>query len=165
MINKRYGTGGSTLNIIKKTYRSSSNETILWTDKKNYGDVWKYGSVSIPASTSFNYILIVEAICGYGYQDDIGMDDFRIRNGELCPSAEFLCAFKCPTNDQCIPENQVCNFVGDCPNAEDEANCAYKNIDFDNDNYQKWNISTDGKYKWIVGNNGDEYSTGPSTGL
>ncbi len=92
------------------------------------------------------------------------MDDFKIRNGELCPTAEFLCAFKCPTTNKCILENQVCNFIGDCPNSEDEFDCAYKKIDFENTNHEKWNISSDSKYKWIVGNNGDEYSTGPSIG-
>ncbi len=137
----------------------------MWTANKNYGDVWNYGSISIPSSGfSFsNYILIIEAIAGNTAYDDIALDDFKIRNGELCPSIDYSCAFKCPTNDKCITEAQVCNFIGDCPNSEDESDCGYKKIDFDNNNYEKWNISSDGQYKWIVGNNGDEYSS-PSTG-
>lgn len=162
-----YGTGLSKLNVIKKTYKSSLPGSVVWTETGNKGDVWNLAQVSLPLNTTFsfsNYVLILEAVSGSSPTDDIALDDLNILTGELCPSLNTTCAFKCQVNDQCVSEKQLCNFINDCPDGEDEKQCGYNNITFENEEYGKWNFSQDTEYIWELGNDGDLFYTGPSIG-
>ena len=160
------GEGYSTLNLLKKDYKSLSKGSLLWTDANNYGDQWIYHCESLPvnaSTTSFykNYVLIFQAVRGISSYDDIALDDIKVVNGELCPPAESSCPFKCQLNNQCVPERSLCNFIKDCPDGEDELQCGYDNITFENEIYGKWNISYDGSFQWMLGSDGDNFNTGP----
>ncbi len=166
-IYQRYGSGLSTLNVIKKTYKSSLPGLVLWTDKGSKGDVWNLAQVPLPVngtSAYLNFVLIMEAVAGSSAIDDIALDDLLILNGGLCPSSNFSCSFKCQINDQCINEKQLCNFINDCPDGEDEIQCGYGGITFENEVYGKWNFSLDTEYTWKLGNDGDSFFTGPTIG-
>ncbi|CAF0808194.1 unnamed protein product, partial [Brachionus calyciflorus] len=156
-----YGAGNAILNLKQKGSSDSLNKSqIIWSDKNNYGDKWVYASVSLPANYTSSYTLLLEAISGSSSLADIAVDDLKLTNG-LCLSIDSQCAYKCPTNDQCIPLPKVCNFVMDCPNGEDEKQCGYNNINFENDT-GKWIQSDDGLFKWSRLNNGLLTGLGPS---
>jgi hypothetical protein len=106
----------------------------------------------------------MEAVAGSSSIDDIALDDLFMINGELCPSPNITCAFKCQINDQCVSEKQLCNFINDCPDGEDEIQCGYSGITFENQVYGKWNFSLDTEYTWQLGSDGDIYFTGPAIG-
>lgn len=51
---------------------------------------------------------------------------FASKNSAIvCNSKEFLCT----SNSRCIPEAKVCNFIKDCSNGEDEAECGTCNFE------------------------------------
>lgn len=161
---QRYGRGDATLNVRRKGYTAEFNQSVvIWTDKNNYGDLWVYGSVSLPTNFSSSYTLILEAISGPSAYGDIGLDDLKITQGALCPSKDSQCAYKCPTNNQCVPLAKVCNFISDCPNGEDEIDCGYNNITFENST-GKWVQSDDGLFKWVRDNGVAQLPTGPFIG-
>jgi hypothetical protein len=155
------------LNVIKKTYKSSLPGSVIWTDKGNKGDVWNLAQVPLPingTSSYLNFVLVMEAVSGSSTIDDIALDDLYILNGELCPSPNTTCSFKCQVNNQCVSEKQLCNFINDCPDGEDENQCGYRGITFENEVYGKWNFSLDTEYTWQLGNDGDSSFTGPAIG-
>jgi hypothetical protein len=73
---------------------------------------------------------------------DLALDDLKITSGALCPDPGTACFFKCQ-NNTCLPQSKVCNFVNDCANGEDETQCGYRNITFEN-GFQGWNETSDG---------------------
>jgi len=158
-----YGSGDARLNVIQKGYNVKSNGTVVWTDMNNYGDTWKYGSVTLPATFDSSYVIQMQAVAGQNTNSDVALDDLKITNNAECPTPDFQCAFKC-SNGQCIALPKVCNFVNDCPNGEEELDCAYNNITFENGQVGKWTNNTDGAFKWQLGRNGNGLTTGPSTG-
>lgn len=122
-----YGKGDSKLSVIRKGFNSVLNGTVLWTDMKNNGDVWVSAQVSISNNFTGNYILLFEGVSGPSALGDIGLDDIKITTGD-CPN---LCAYQCQ-NGTCLSEQQVCNFVNDCLNGEEELKCGY-NVTFETD--------------------------------
>jgi len=158
-----YGSGDARLNVIQQGYNVKSNGTVVWTDMNNYGDVWKYGSVTLPATFGSSYVIQMQAVAGQNTNSDVALDDLKVTNNAECPTPDLLCSFKCP-NGQCIPLPKVCNFVNDCPNGEEELDCAYNNITFENGQVGKWTNNTNGAFKWQLGRNGNGATTGPSTG-
>lgn len=157
-----YGKGDSTLNVIQKGFNTVQNGTIIWKDKMNYGDVWVLGRVSLPANFSGNYVLLFEGISGPSVYGDIGLDDIVITSGDVC---QDLYSFKCQ-NGTYLTQDQVCNFVNDCPSGEEEQNCGYNRTDFET-GFNNWNETSNGLYKWVRGANVN--SVGPqidhTTGL
>ncbi len=158
-----YGKGDSILNLIQKTFNSASNGTTIWSDMKNYGDVWVNAKVSLPNMIS-NYVLKFEGISGPSSLGDIGLDDIKITN-ELCPSTE--CVYQC-SDGTCLTAQKVCNFVNDCPDGDEEVKCGY-NTTLENGT-NGWNETSNGLFKWYRGANvlssgpAVDHSTGLSTG-
>jgi hypothetical protein len=151
------------LSIIRKGFNSYLNGSVIWSNTNNNGDVWKYGSVSLPNNFSSNYVLIIEGKVGGSGKGDIALDDLKITNKKLCSSSgPSLCAFTC-SNGACISEEKVCNFVKDCPNGEEETNCGYQNVTFET-GYNNWKDLSTGSWKWTRKNNGDNLNNGPSVG-
>jgi hypothetical protein len=142
-----YGSSfDSRLNVLRKYFNSDLNGTVIWTDMNNYGDFWNNAKVSLPNNIS-NYVLLFEGVSGSSSYADIGLDDIKITN-ELCPSTE--CVFTC-SNGTCLTSTQVCNFVNDCLNGEEEIKCGY-NETFENDS-SGWNETSNGLFKWKRGSN------------
>lgn len=151
------------MSVIRKGFRSYLNGSVIWTDKTNNGDQWKMASVSLPTNYSSNYILILEGKVSGSFSGDVAIDDLKIKTGQLCPSAESLCAFKC-SNGACLSETKVCNFINDCPSGEDENKCGYKNVTFETGT-DNWNDTSDlSTLRWVRKSNGNNGDGGPSTG-
>lgn len=154
----------STLAISRQNFRSTVTPVKLWSDSTQYADVWLYGSITILNNLTSNYVLIVEGIVNDGTgSGDIGLDDFKIINGQECLTPDELCAFTCPNHDTCIPLAKVCDFRNDCENGEDELQCGYKNNTFEEDT-GFWKTNNDTISKWERGKNGDNGNAGPSVG-
>lgn len=65
----------------------------------------------------------------------------------------------------CLPLEKVCNFVNDCPNGEEELDCGYDEIDFQ-DGFKKWKeTSGNGLYEWARRTKNTNFNNGPSTGM
>lgn len=45
---------------------------------------------------------------------DIALDDFKIINGQTCPTEDELCALKCHDTQKCVPLSKLCDFIEDC---------------------------------------------------
>ena len=158
-----FGKGDATLNLKQKAFNSMLNETTIFTEMKNNGDVWINRKVPLP-NTVYNYVLKFEGISGPSALGDIGLDDIKITDG-LCPSND--CVYQC-ANGTCLTSQQVCNFVNDCPNGEEETKCGYNTtLESGTDG---WNETSDGLFKWYRGANvlssgpAIDHTTGQSSG-
>ena len=108
-----------------------------------------------------DYKVLVEGVVGTGMQGDIAVDDFKFVDGN-CPSPPSECAYQC-SNNTCISDTKVCNFVNDCPNGEEENNCGY-NTNFETD-IGGWVEIGNGTFKWVRSKGGNPLTnTGPSIG-
>ena len=155
------GKHESVLNVRRKTFAAaaaaaaagaaSGNDSegkIVWSDSKEYGDEWRYASVTIDLSsgsgsgsdalvTSRPVVLVLEAVSQAYGEGDIALDDLRVHHNTGCSMLnEQLHAFTC-SNGVKLPESKVCNFVADCPNAEEEHACGYDHVTFESD-HGKW---------------------------
>jgi hypothetical protein len=96
-----------------------------------------------------NYQLIFEGVLGSSNLGDIALDEIKIiDNLDLCkPKVNASeCVFTCK-NKTCLTQDKVCNFIKDCEAGEEEINCGYDNITFE-DGYKNWTEISSGSYVW-----------------
>ncbi|XP_022096407.1 MAM and LDL-receptor class A domain-containing protein 1-like [Acanthaster planci] len=97
--------------------------TKLWSEDKEQGDVWLHTLVDAPKPSTV-YEIVFQGIKGSSYQGDIAIDDIQMYKG-LCtpPTPAPPCQFNCK-NGKCLTDKtQICNFVDDCGDKSEEANC------------------------------------------
>ncbi|XP_019614623.1 PREDICTED: MAM and LDL-receptor class A domain-containing protein 1-like [Branchiostoma belcheri] len=111
---------GSTIGhlaVYKRGYWDNS-ESLLWTDFRDYGDVWKEQQIMLPGPQSFQ--VIIEGWRGTGDYGDIGIDDIIFSSG----------CFK-EDSGRCDFETNFCNWT---------------QSDQDNFDFQRGQGSTDTSY-------------------
>ena len=147
-------------------FKKDATLNTIWTmNDKSSDSNWKRGYVFLPLNTTVsNYQLILEASIKNAPSNggDVSVDDLKITNADACRPTTADCEFKCP-DGKCLLDTQVCNFEFDCPNGEEELNCGYNNVTFE-DGYKGWNETSNGKFKWQIGNNDIVFNVGPSVG-
>eukprot|EP00795_Rhopilema_esculentum_P012712 gene12712-3431_t len=92
-----YGNSIGTLNVYLKT-GSSYPGSSMWTRRRNQGNQWLIGQVSITTTSSFN--IIFEGVRGTSYTGDIAIDDIKMLDGACNQPAS--CDFE---NDRCTWTN------------------------------------------------------------
>ncbi|XP_052773475.1 uncharacterized protein LOC128212190 isoform X3 [Mya arenaria] len=94
-----YGRQTGTLTVYSKLL--TSDELIaVWRVFGNQGNLWIKASISVSEETARSgYQLILEGITELGYEGDISIDDFRIRDGICAADAASLEPTRSPLTD------------------------------------------------------------------
>lgn len=124
-----------TLNIYVRT-SIGGGETLLFTRNREEGNFWQRLERQINTTDSFQ--IVIEGVVGNGDLSDIALDDISFTPGCIQDSSIVLptgstiqslttqssCnGFICKSDNKCIPSNQVCNFINECQDKSDEAEC------------------------------------------
>ncbi len=140
-----YGKDMGSLNIYLRT--SASMQYVLFTRSKEFGDFWE--RLDIVVNTlgldTNPFQIVIEGVVGSGNLGDIALDDISFTPGCVIDNTTILptdtttkpetttssCSggFQCKSDNKCLPANKVCNFVADCSDKSDEAECG-KNLRF-----------------------------------
>ena len=150
------GKGTTRLDVLKRTFEFGHHdvgaERVVWSAPREQEDAWKLASVTIVGGSSAmaRFVLILKAESVFYAADDLAIDDLTVTLGHVCPEhAPLSHVFTCSANDAAIAEKQMCNFVADCPGAEEELECGYDNVTFE-DHGHKWEASREGLFVWTV---------------
>ena len=138
------GNNPGILNVYRK-FIALPTKSLLYSLHGNQGNDWKQASISLSPAGE-NYELYLEVLIGDTY-GNIAIDDIFLYD-EICASLPTtpnpLDLFKC--NDGSVVHiSNVCNFIKDCPDGEDEKICA--DCDFENSTCQYLDRSL-GEINW-----------------
>ncbi|XP_059098600.1 MAM and LDL-receptor class A domain-containing protein 1-like [Tigriopus californicus] len=99
-----------------------------------------------------NWELVIEVVKGVGIGSEVGLDDFSFtpgcepfHSGSACFDNEFDCG-----NFICIPKEQVCDFVPQCPNGVDEALCPTKCAFENNTCFWEEDSNVEMDFHWVI---------------
>jgi hypothetical protein len=152
-----YGADIGTLNIYVRTTIGGS-ETILFNRNREQGNFWVRVERQINETDPFQ--IVIEGIVG-GDLGDLAIDDITFTPGCVKDTSSILptgstsipittqssCnGFKCKSDNKCISSDQVCNFINDCLDKSDEAECGTCDFELsrcgyydDSEGEEKWN--------------------------
>ncbi|XP_033753484.1 MAM and LDL-receptor class A domain-containing protein 1-like [Pecten maximus] len=94
-----YGQSIGSLNVYTQINGSFPRQ--IWTRNGNQGNMWRRGTVTLPAN-HHSYSILIEGVRGSSYTGDIAVDDLYISDGS-CPTTGF-CNFE---QDTCGWTNAV----------------------------------------------------------
>ena len=84
-------------------------------------NLWKQASIPIGSHRNVNVSFV--GTIGVSFQGDMAIDDVKMTNCKpsgTCTDEEFICS---SGNTSCTDARKVCDFVSDCADNSDEANC------------------------------------------
>jgi hypothetical protein len=155
-----YGKSVGKLSVYIRT-QDGGGWTEKWSRSGSIGQFWERFDLRIGSyfSNSKSWQVIIEAQASNNTRDDgvIAIDDISFDSNckaatdplptiitttrsPVCGSTGFKCS-----NNNCINQTQVCDFIIDCPNGEDEKNCG--SCDFEMD-YCGWYDNSYGDHFW-----------------
>jgi len=140
-----YGKNIGSLNVYSRA-ELDGLESVLFRKSYEIGDYWERLEIKLNETQQVTKMrIIVEGVVGNGNLGNIAIDDISFTSGcKFDPAQELstlvtqrqttttttiaVCpnnSFKCKSNDkiQCIPDEKVCNFIADCDDSSDEADC------------------------------------------
>ena len=91
----------------------------IWSMSKNQGNSWLEANYDLPKMSKFQ--IMFEGVRGDNYQGDIALDDISFTGctlSTLCAEDAFTCG-----GLQCIHKDELCDFIPQCKDGSDEANC------------------------------------------
>lgn len=154
-----YGAHIGKFSILRRT-AVGGPEAVLFTRDKELGDYWERIDVPLHYATPFQ--IVIEGVVGNGDQGDIGIDDISFTPGCAIITDPFpsitpvptttttpRCGFdkfECKSSLACIDLNKVCNFVSDCWDGSDEAECG--ECDFEKSECG-WKDDMNNEFRWI----------------
>ncbi|XP_072163102.1 MAM and LDL-receptor class A domain-containing protein 1-like [Diadema setosum] len=156
-----YGVNVRSLTVYTTT--STSGDPIQqWTMSNSQGDLWIKGTV--PLNSGRKFMVYFEGVSG-GDDDSIALDDIVFSPGCVKDPDQTLPDTLTPTGSPhcgdpnqracddgtCIDMERFCNFVYDCNDLSDEADCPAV-CDFEDD-MCSWTQSTGDQFDWIRYNN------------
>ncbi|XP_071839703.1 MAM and LDL-receptor class A domain-containing protein 2-like [Apostichopus japonicus] len=154
-----YGDDVDVLSVYLRPYRDTVSEDLtLWQWSGNEGNYWKRQAVSIPLTSTYQYVqIVIQGVAGDGFFGDMAIDDVSLSPGcqftsaslptqtpsiiatttrkttTLHPSCKEGAEFYCATEERCIDIKLVCDFKMDCLGGSDEATCAKTFCNFESD--------------------------------
>jgi len=165
-----YGLNIGSLNVYIKNLMGLKK---VFTKTNELGDFWERVVLDL-SGESLAYQLVVEGVVGTSYLGDIGIDDTSFTDGcvfdklgEITTQATTTITTISPCGDQgqfqcqnkkCITKEKVCNFVDDCGDASDEAECG--TCDFETGMCGFYDGSED-EFKWKRTQAPSKISAGP----
>jgi hypothetical protein len=158
-----YHLYGSDIGALNVYVRESIGgfETPLLNKTRELGDFWERADLKINTNSMFQIVIEAVGGIGDGTNGDISIDDTSftpacVRQNSSLPtgtttttvSTPSPCGngkFQCVSDEKCIPDNQVCDFVPNCADKSDEANCG--TCDFEQ-SACGWYDSSTNELKW-----------------
>lgn len=155
-----YGDHIDTLTVYTRT-QVNGQLTRVWQRKGAVGNYFERGNVIFPRRSQVVQV-VIEASRGTSYRGDIALDDISFSPGcqqytGTIPTAATTLSTAPPTvnpcgagkwqckNSVCIDVTKKCNFVSDCSDGSDEADCGA--CDFENGQCG-WNDISTSRYAW-----------------
>ena len=150
----------------------ANNNKVYWSIMGDQGNEWHRALVDIDVIPLEPIIIRLRGIIGTNGQSDIAVDDTVLLPGTcsqynetILPHLHFNCSRPRPDGEQTISVTQVCDFIVDCPDGEDELDCGFS-CDFDSapescawaplfDKY------SDQMWKWGKGSDNETNNFGP----
>jgi len=130
-----YGKDIGTLSVYKKTATGLDR---VFVKTGEVGDFWERSVLDL-SGESQPYQLVIEGVVGKSFLGDIGIDDTSFtdgcvldKTGQIFTQATTTVTTQAPCgepsqfqclNKKCIGEDKVCNFVDECGDGSDEAEC------------------------------------------
>ena len=169
MYSHMYGSSVGSLNIYTRQQGNGILKKIF-SRTGNEGDQWV--RVIVPLNEGNDFQILIEAVKGRSYTSDIAVDDISLTTGcslssntilptvsvpITSPSSPSPCGsqFSCDAGKY-IPQSSVCDFVPDCNDGSDEAQCG--TCDFET-GLCGWRDTSTSIYSWT------NISTTSATGL
>ena len=134
-----YGKNIGSLNIYTQSELDGGESTVF---RKSYevGDYWERLEINLNETQALRVRIIIEGVVGNGDLGVISIDDITFTSGckfnstqefsTLITQAETtstanvcLNSFRCLSDLKCLPYEKVCNFISDCDDSSDEADC------------------------------------------
>nr|XP_054757008.1 MAM and LDL-receptor class A domain-containing protein 2-like [Lytechinus pictus] len=141
---------------------SSTSPSTKWSQDQDTGDYWRQVQITLDAIPSaYSYEVLFKGTVGSSFMSDISLDDIMFYDGE-CSDPPTDCDFVCNDGtDKCLPNKQVCDFVSQCGNGNDELDCG-TTCTFEVDTCRWWNAGHGThKFKRNQGSTPDS-NTGPA---
>ncbi|RDD40324.1 MAM and LDL-receptor class A domain-containing protein 2 [Trichoplax sp. H2] len=132
-----YSMNGPSVGSLRISTRTSFTAPLVqqWSLSGNQGPLWQKAIVNLPASSN-PYQIVITGVVGSSFQGDIAIDDISFTPGcqfggsipgqpTIKPTQPGSCTnkFKCASGTVCVAWNKVCDWVNDCADGSDEANC------------------------------------------
>ncbi len=165
-----YGKDIGTLSVYKKTATGLDR---VFVKTGEVGDFWERSVLDL-SGESQPYQLVIEGVVGKSFLGDIGIDDTSFtdgcvldKTGQISTQATTTVTTQAPCgepgqfqclNKKCIGEDKVCNFVDDCGDGSDEAECG--TCDFESGMCGFYDKSED-MFRWNRTKAPSGISTGP----
>lgn len=155
-----YGATIGQLRILRRN-AIGGPETELFSREKELGDYWE--RIDIDLSFARPFQIVIEAVAGNGKLGNIAIDDISLTpdcviNNDPFPTVTPMptttttprCAsdqFECKGwSSQCINASKVCDFVSDCSDGSDEAECGECDFEKSTCGWRDGNID---EFRWI----------------
>ncbi|XP_045625135.2 MAM and LDL-receptor class A domain-containing protein 2 [Procambarus clarkii] len=157
------GLGNHSIRLIIENV-NNEDSLVVWEENSIIHADWKFAQVTVNV-TQYGATLSFLGVSDHGKKGIIALDQVKI-NPNSCTNGTIPdCAIFCDAN-KCIKPDQMCNFVQDCSQGQDESFCGY-NCTFelaDGDHCTWSNVATDGDLSWTL-HQGQETnnSYGPSS--
>ncbi|XP_038053495.1 MAM and LDL-receptor class A domain-containing protein 2-like [Patiria miniata] len=147
-----YGEDVDYLNVYASRYANTTSlNDPVWFRFTEQGNYWQRAEITL--TTSYNFMIVIEATIGDGLNGDIAIDDVSLTsgcivyNGQLpntpaddtttlsptTPDLQGNCyegRIFCAPENKCIPRRHACDFRKDCSDGSDEAGCV-QDCDFE----------------------------------
>ncbi|XP_071104753.1 MAM and LDL-receptor class A domain-containing protein 1-like [Haliotis cracherodii] len=157
-----YDMNGASIGSLNVSLQyPKSQPQMIWTLSGAQGNKWQQAFARIDNPYD-NFELYISASVGSSYTGDIAIDYLNLIS-DSCDSAQkgangtFYCQ---DTANTSVPLSNVCNFIRDCPNGNDELQCG--DCGFEG-TYCTWTDDSQGSFQWTLGQNETRTSnTGPS---
>ena len=121
-----YGSGVGSLEVHVAYAGPATTKTPLkrkWSLSGNQGNQWYVSKVALSdAAHNGQYRVVFEAIRGSNTKSDIAIDDITFMNCDPDlphPNCDRFGDYRC-SDGSCISRDQLCDFVEDCADGEDE---------------------------------------------
>lgn len=146
------GLGQPSLALTAQPLNLNTEET-LWIQKETFHADWKLSQVTIDNTAPdsdhlIHHNLKFVAESDKGKPGIIALDQIQVTAGRCSNETMQNCSMKC--DDLCLLEEQMCNFVQDCSQGQDEVFCGYNCTFESTDDHCTWhNMETDGDLLWL----------------
>ncbi|XP_047484991.1 MAM and LDL-receptor class A domain-containing protein 1-like [Penaeus chinensis] len=146
------GLGQPTLALITQELDHSTEKT-LWIHKETLHADWKYAQVTVDNTASDSDVLVHHnlkfvAVSDKGKPGIIALDQTKVTFGHCSNETIQNCSMKC--DGLCLLQEQMCNFIQDCSQGQDEVFCGYNCTFESTDDHCTWyNMETGSDFVWL----------------
>ena len=152
---------GNTSLAVRVKYLPYIQTEQLWENSTIINGEWKYQQVSIERDL---HTIQFVATSDKGKNGIIAIDHVVIDPGVCSNETIPDCLITCDNGNTCIHENQMCNFIQDCHDKQDELFCGY-NCTFEEtgEEHCMWsNVGVNDEVQlWVVLSGDDDNTNGP----